>query len=129
MGHQLWKTMNDTCDGKKPTLSFTQCSLMEFACNSGHCFDMTKRCDSKADCEDVSDESGCHKLDLGNTYLRDQTPPPLDGQTMVEVTVDIDLISLIKIDVVEGKLLVQIQMAMSWLDPRITFRNLKVNFK
>ena len=42
----------------------------EYNCEDGSCIDSERRCDSKIDCHDASDESNCRKILTGNTYLK-----------------------------------------------------------
>ena len=37
-------------------------SAREFACGSGECISIAKRCDRQYDCKDYSDEQDCRKL-------------------------------------------------------------------
>ena len=49
----------DACDESK-----------HFNCKDGSCIDSEKRCDSKIDCFDASDESECQKILVGTNYLK-----------------------------------------------------------
>ena len=42
----------------------------EYNCKDGSCIQSEKRCDSKIDCIDASDESECDKIALPKSYLR-----------------------------------------------------------
>ena len=37
------------------------CANSRFRCNNGECIEVSKRCDSRKDCEDNSDEIDCGK--------------------------------------------------------------------
>ena len=41
-----------------------------YNCKDGSCIDSEKRCDSKIDCFDASDESNCDKIALPKSYLK-----------------------------------------------------------
>ena len=86
---------------------------------------MDLRCDSKADCDDFSDERACTIIQINSNYMKEKIPPKLEDESAVKVIIGVDLISLLNIDVVQGKLHTQIQLSMAWKDPRITFQNLK----
>ena len=86
---------------------------------------MDLRCDSKADCDDFSDERACRIIELDSNYMKDKIPPKLEDESGVRVTIGVDLISILNIDVVKGKLHTQIQLSFAWKDPRVTFHNLK----
>ena len=42
----------------------------QFNCKDGSCIDGERRCDSKIDCYDASDESNCRKILTGSNYLK-----------------------------------------------------------
>ena len=42
----------------------------EYNCKDGSCIESEKRCDSKIDCFDASDESDCDKIAIPKYYLR-----------------------------------------------------------
>ena len=48
--------------------------------------DMQQRCDSKADCSDLTDEADCRIYELGSDYNRDKIPPALFGEEKVKVS-------------------------------------------
>merc|ERR1712142_422226 len=73
---------NDTCTGSGQTemrLMLTSCNKEQFTCDDGLCISMDKRCDTKQDCEDLSDEKGCILVHFDKEkYLKDIPPPPID---------------------------------------------------
>ena len=134
MGHHTWEIAGDRCQGgpgapaeESRTLSFSRCSLLEYACDDGTCLSMDLRCDSKADCDDFSDERDCKMIEVDASYMKEKIPPKLGGEEGVPVTVNMELISILNIDVVGGKLHAQIQLSLAWKDPRVVFKNLKTD--
>ena len=48
-----------------------------------------ERCDSKADCSDLTDEKDCRLYELDVDYLKDKLPPTLLGFSKVQVRVSV----------------------------------------
>ena len=46
----------------------------EFTCKNGQCVSMAKRCDQLQDCDDGSDEEGCHLFSLTKDYNKEVSP-------------------------------------------------------
>ncbi|MGH0121395.1 UNVERIFIED_CONTAM: hypothetical protein FKN15_077797, partial [Acipenser sinensis] len=57
-----------------------QCMSDEFACGDGECILLEYRCDNRADCRDMSDETGC---DLQTLAPQVKTPTPVIPATTV----------------------------------------------
>ena len=58
-------------------LTYTGCDYDEFTCDNGECVPNSYRCDDYDDCEDYSDEDGCHgmyNLHLQCTVYTDDVP-------------------------------------------------------
>ena len=90
LGHEVWEVEGDTCGEEAPTaesrvISFTRCTSQQFACENGECVEMQERCDSKADCTDLTDEKGCRLYQTDDDYLKDKLPPTLLGLSKVQV--------------------------------------------
>ena len=52
-------------------------------------------------------------------------PPPVGGQSKVELNMSVDLTKILKIDEVEGSFRTKLLLRRQWLDPRLSYRNLK----
>ena len=92
----------------------------EFNCQDGGCIPIEKRCNSKFDCVDGSDERTCFTIDVPSSYLKHV--PDRDGAI---VTINVDIESLFDISEVFETFSVKYQFTMIWQDQRITYLNLK----
>ena len=52
-------------------------------------------------------------------------PPPVGGQSKVELNISVDLTKILKFDEVEGSFRTKLFLRRQWLDPRLSYRNLK----
>ena len=107
-GGQLDLNIN-ACDDRK-----------EFNCQDGGCITIEKRCNSKFDCADGSDERTCLMIDVPHSYLKHV--PDQDGAI---VTLHVDIESLFDISEVSETFSVKYQLTMIWQDQRVTYLNLK----
>ena len=132
LGRKQWTVYNDKCNTRGGSevmfLTFSPCREDEFTCDSGNCVPMEKRCDQKEDCKDVSDEKNCVTVVVDpKKYLKDKPPPALVGEEKTELKVKVDLIQILTLSVVEMKITTKYNLYLEWVDPRITFYNLKEN--
>ncbi len=73
-----------------------------------------------------SDEEDCSIISVDDSYLKHfPAPPPSPSDTHNPVFVAIDVFSILSISEVQSAIRVQFQLNMTWMDSRITFRNLK----
>lgn len=115
VGVQNWN------NGQK--LKFSQCHVDEFTCHTyGYCISMNKRCDGDQDCKDGSDERNCMIMTLQDGYNK-----KYPGTKNTTVTLAMDIYDIANIDELEMAYTVHLRIKMIWYDPRITFRNLKMN--
>jgi hypothetical protein len=101
MGKHLWTVYNDlVCSGEEASvlLSLTTCDKEQFTCDNGFCIEMGKRCNSRPDCSDLTDEFDCDNLQLGTSYQKYIAPPPTTGSDKVTIGVSADIVSVLDID-------------------------------
>ena len=96
----------------------------EFNCKDGSCVAIDKRCDSNLDCHDGSDEIGCNIISIPPSYLSHVPAKSVDGGKS-QVTMNVDMWSILGIHEVEEKFKVKFSITMTWKDTRVTFLNLK----
>merc|ERR1711970_1363876 len=94
MGRFRWEIGNSTCNEgvtEIRTLQVSSCDPEQFTCDDGNCVPLAGRCDSVADCDDVSDEKNCQLVSMdANKYLKDKNPTPVESNKFpVNVTIDI----------------------------------------
>ena len=108
---------------------------------------MEERCDQFPNCEDFSDEADCQLVVLPDNYVIDYAPFRVDHEDqLVKVPVKIrvnieflifliinncssqmDLNSILQINEVGQKILIQFTLYVSWFDFRLRFYNMKTN--
>ena len=87
------------------------------------------RSDRIVDCPDISDEKGCRitKIDK-TTYIQEYPPITADEERNAikkSVNISVDILKILDIDEVAGIFKVSFELHSSWLDPRLTYVNLK----
>ena len=86
---------------------------------------MEARCNGRTECLDKSDEFDCAMVSVDKSYIKDMPAPPQHGDKLTKITVSIDLMSILEISEVDSSIEFQFQIYLTWLDPRLTFQNLK----
>ena len=86
---------------------------------------MDERCNGRTECLDKSDEFDCRTVSVDKSYIKDMPAPPQYWDELTKITVSIDLISIMEISEVNSSIEFQFQIYLTWLDPRLTFQNLK----
>ena len=125
-GKRDWAVIGEPCfneESKEVTLQISSCGEEEFSCDNGICIPMEDRCNRRAECQDRSDEKNCQTIALDETYLAEY--PPLGPKGTVGLTVDVTINGILDISEVGGTFRVQFVLAVSWMEPRISFYNLK----
>ena len=60
------------------------------------------RCDQNYDCQDGADEADCRIIEVDeDRYLKDKSPPMMDHDNLLPVTIDIEITKILLIDEVE----------------------------
>ena len=130
-GRGAWKVNSGICrlsNGAERRLSLTNCvtgdGKTDFTCRDGTCISIDDLCDLKADCPDKTDEKDCQQLTLPADYKGEKFPI-LDSREPLELFVNISILSFPDINTLESTYLVDFVISMRWLDPRLTYKNLK----
>ena len=129
-GSNTWTFHNDSLDCSESdtytrSLTLTACGEDEFTCNTGKCINMDKRCDSREDCPDRSDELECklvHRPEGYNKFLTPVSSLP-NHRVIINITVDIE--NILEIDELKEKFVVKFTFKRDWYDNRLIFFNLK----
>ena len=79
VGSYKWQTgsANSLCykkAGYVSEMTFSICFPNKYTCNSGHCIELHKKCNTAIDCKDKSDEHYCNFLRFGGNYEKGQLP-------------------------------------------------------
>ena len=126
---------DDVCtkgkENKMVKITITACNDVEFTCFDGNCVAMDHRCDRIVDCPDSSDEKGCRitKIDK-TTYIPEYPPITADDQRnpiKIPINISVDILKILEIDEVAEMFKVSFELHTTWLDPRLTYVNLKEN--
>ena len=91
---------------------------------------MVERCDSAQHCSDWSDEQDCSVTSLPPSYRAGLPPLTVQQHSLqpAQVTVSVWIDSVLDISELEGTIDLKFGLRTRWLDPRLTFHNLKVQF-
>ena len=132
IGTNLWTIHNDSqrCSSSSQydvTLTLTGCSDDEFTCKEGFCVDMEQRCDGIVNCRDKSDEVGCSKLVVEDSYSRNIAPPPVSNRKKTAIRIAITIHSILQIDEIGETFSISFNQDALWTDPRLLYKNLKRN--
>ena len=87
------------------------------------------RCDGIPHCKDSSDESSCQVVNIDSTYSKFLSPPVQsecsNETSRLGIFSSITVHSMEAFDPVGGDYLVKFTVKMKWLDPRLTYNNLR----
>ncbi|XP_023321489.1 acetylcholine receptor subunit alpha-type unc-38 [Eurytemora carolleeae] len=131
MGTHNWKIRNDkNCkELESVLLTLSTCKDTEFACSNGLCIDIEKRCNSRTDCKDKSDEVGCFRISPDKSYQKHiaPLPPSTQNSSKIKIEVSADIVDILDIDEKASIFQIQFYLHFSWLDSRLTFFDLRDN--
>ena len=130
IGRKKWFYQDKLCQVKDSRYSFSIsiCDYpTQFTCNSGHCIDISKRCDEKADCLDKSDEDLCHLINVPLSYNRANAPESSIDGSPLEIKIQSRIIAIDSIDTVNMIVTVTLELDLEWFDKRLTFSNPDTN--
>ena len=134
LGTNPWTIYNDSkdCydgDGMEYTtmLTFSSCNDEQFTCENGNCVSMERRCDGKFDCFDKTDEKDCKLIVDDPSYSKGISPPPKKNKQFCEVFISVDILEILKLDEIGKIFEIKFELFITWIDPRLTYKNLKRN--
>lgn len=136
VGRNVWHLDNNQlidCPDTTQNLNITisQCITgEEFTCGNGLCISMDKRCNSKDECFDKSDEENCYTFQTDYPYNKLNPPQHKllkSGQKAAEIGIGIEIISVDKIDIDNSKIVLSYRLELSWVENRLSYFNLVQN--
>ena len=109
-------------------LQLSNCDKDQFTCTDGTCVPLSKRCNKKPDCIDISDEKQCKIVALDEKrYIKDDVPESVIRGEKLNVTLSMDIQNILDIREVTNVLILKFDLKKAWLDSRLQFYNLKPN--
>lgn len=67
----------------------------------------------------------CDKISVTDAYLKYIPAPPTEGTSLADITLSVELISILGLSEVNSIMNLQFRLALKWKDSRLIFRNLK----
>lgn len=126
LGRYKWYKQSDDKLAKEITL--TGCDETQFTCSDGQCIKLYEVCDYHPDCPDRSDELRYCEAGLNPPEFYDINLPPT---SVTKKPTKLDLYFYIfrisKIDMNDNTIGITVDISISWVDPRLNFKFLKIN--
>ena len=126
IGRHVWNVNDSLCNVQSQThfIAASTCNFpLQFTCDSGHCIDISKRCNEHKDCEDRSDEKKCSLVNIPASYNKARIPETSVVNHPLQVRIHEHLINIDSIDAVHMVIVLTIELHMWWNDKRLTFSN------
>ncbi len=126
MGTHKWtlETPGAICNlekGEKRILTLSRCFPDMYTCDTGHCIDLSNKCNTEINCKDKSDEYNCKYLRFGPNYAKELIPRDEKGETFV-VYINVSVLAFPVIETVNLKFTVDFFLNLRWYDLRIAFQ-------
>lgn len=130
MGRRWWRLEHPVCgqkSGGRRMLMLSPCPHGHFTCDDATCVPIHHRCDLKYDCRDNSDEYDCQLIAFPQDYQR-HLPPRLSGDEELSLPIILNVtMETIAVKTLDMTMEIAYEVAMTWIDNRLEYLNLKVN--
>lgn len=126
VGRNQWIVNDAVCDveDKLEALTLSNCNFpTQFTCDSGHCIDISKRCDEQKDCLDGSDEKLCSLISIPPSYNKVNAPEPNIENVPLQINMHPTVISIDGIDTVNMIVTLTMEIRLNWHDKRLNYFN------
>ena len=105
----------------------------QFCCDDGSCISSDLVCDSVLNCQDDSDERGCHKVILSKNYNKDNPPRPKDLKKVTDhyfsIKTRIEIPEIINVNQERGEMSIFVKLTFIWFDDNLKFQFLGEDLK
>ena len=109
-------------------MTVSKCNFpSQYTCNSGHCIDISKRCNENVDCADESDENLCSLIRIPSSYNKANAPKSTKQNHPLEINIQTTLQKIDSIDTVWMIITLTLEIHVTWHDKRLTFSNPSMN--
>ncbi|XP_071532902.1 uncharacterized protein [Panulirus ornatus] len=128
IGRRAWRVVTSFCgylEESQVVLGLSTCTTQEFMCTDGSCVPRSVRCNLRDDCLDGSDEENCSIVFFSDRYHNHRPPPGATFDTPLQIEPSVDLIRFSKIDDIDLAFHIEIEIALSWTDRNLRFKNIK----
>ena len=126
LGRKDWFINNPPCgvDNQVTQMTLSTCRFpLEFTCDSGHCVDISKRCDEIYDCSDGTDEKSCPLINIPTNYKKANAPSPNRDYDFLDLEIKTTIENIDSIDTIDMIVTITMKMQITWFDRRLNFNN------
>ena len=128
VGRKIWTIVSRVCNyriGDEIKLNLSPCTADEFSCNNGQCIPRQKLCNGYSDCRDLSDERNCRIFQVPQGYRKIRPPETKFGiEEPVILAAEVNIIRFLELNDIKDSIFLEMEIQMSWRDPRLTYFNL-----
>ena len=111
--------LNWTCSHQETLLTFSFCTLKEFACSDGNCLPESERCNGVTDCPDGSDEKMCQYIRKVDGYDINKVPPLPEGNRSLHIGYGFLVLSLADVKISDDYVNAEFVIYLKWQDMRL----------